>query len=81
MLYLKKYQMPKALSRRTSTFYTVMLKGYLRLLAPDICFQAMNEQTAADVGCDYAKDASRRTNPNNPAFYKPVRKGLVRRLA
>ena len=27
------------------------------------------------------EDASRRTNPNTPAFYKPVRKGLVRRLA
>ena len=30
---------------------------------------------------EHSIHSSRRTNPNNPAFYKPVRKGLVRRLA
>ena len=46
------------------------------LLAPDICFQAMNEQTAADVGCvhEILTVASLSVQASN-------RKGLVRRLA
>jgi len=58
----------EAVKRRSIPDYSVLKEGFCK---PIVIVEAFMQYIRA----------SRRTNPNNPAFYKPVRKGLVRRLA
>ena len=73
--------MPSSRAKDESRLYQVTASRNLRVYASlPFCLLALSIWSGLRVKAKMLK-ASRRTNPNNPAFYKPVRKALVRRLA